>query len=323
MAEAAFPGPPSCSGETICTLFDGDFHFGLAAMLNSLVQAGYKGTVWAGYRGALPPWVNQLKRMDGPGDAYRVTEQIRVVFVLLETRIHLALYKPRFMLDLLANHARGCEYIWFFDSDIFLRGKWSFFVNWQRFGIAVCQDILHHVLPEHDPLRQEWAEIAAGMGLGLSKPRALSQYFNSGLVGVPAAHASFLQLWQRLIEQAGKMGADLNRLTTGSREMPFHIPDQDALNVAVMVTEYPLSPTGPEIMGFRPGRPVTYHAVGTKPWRGSVLLRALAGEAPSGAAKFYFTQVSSPIRLYSWLDFRRKRLECAAAGFIGRFYRRA
>lgn len=70
MAEAAFPGPPSCSGETICTLFDGDFHYGLAAMLNSLVQAGYKGTVWAGYRGALHPgstssngWMDRAMRI--------------------------------------------------------------------------------------------------------------------------------------------------------------------------------------------------------------------------------------------------------------------
>jgi hypothetical protein len=318
MAEAIFP---SCSGETICTLFDGDFHFGLAALLNSLAQSGYKGTVWAGYRGAMPPWVDQLKRLDGPGDAYMVTEEIRVVFVLLETGIHLALYKPQFMLDLLAKQARGCEYIWFFDSDIFLRGKWSFFLSWQRFGIAVCQDILHHFLPEHDPLRQEWGEIAFGMGLG--KPRVLCQYFNSGLVGVPAAQADFLQLWQRLIEKAGAMGMDLKCISSGTRDMPFHIPDQDALNVAVMYTEHPVSPVGPEIMGFRPGRPVTFHAVGPKPWRGSMLLRALAGEAPSGAAKFYFTQVSSPIRLYSWLSFRRKKLECAAAGFIGRFYRRA
>src|SRR5208282_4728375 len=207
MAEGIFPGPQSACGETICTLFDGDFHFGVAALLNSLVRAGYKGTVWAGYRGALPPWVDQLKRLDGPGDGYMVTEQIRVVFVPVETGIHLALYKPQFMLDLLANQARGCAHIWFFDSDIFLRGKWSFFVSWQRFGIAVCQDVLHHFFPEHDPLRQEWGEIAAGMGLG--KPRALMQYFNSGLVGVSIAHVSFLQLWQRLMVQAEAMGVNM------------------------------------------------------------------------------------------------------------------
>jgi hypothetical protein len=53
---------------------------------------------------------------------------------------------------------------------------------------------------------------------------------------------------------------------------------------------------------------VTYHAVGPKPWRGSLLLRALVGEVASSAAKFYFTQVSSPIRLYSGLSFRRKPL---------------
>ena len=114
-SEHTFAGPPSAAGETICTLFDGDFHFGLAAFVNSLVRAGYRGTIWVGYRGPLPPWVDQLKRLDAAGEEYMVTEQVRVVFLLLKTDIHLTNYKPRFMLDLLANQARDCKYLWLFD----------------------------------------------------------------------------------------------------------------------------------------------------------------------------------------------------------------
>ena len=320
MAEAMLSGPPSLYGETICTLYDGDFHFGLAAFLNSLAGAGYKGTVWAGYRGELPPWVDQLKRLDAAGDEYMVTEQVRVVFLLLKTEVHLANYKPRFMLDLLANQARGCKYIWIFDPDIFFRGTWRFFAEWQRRGIALCQDALYQTLPANDPLRHQWMDIACEMGLG--EPRPLNHYFNSGMVGVGAAQASFLELWQRLMEQAAKMGVDPKTFVVGGRELPFMACDQDAMNMAAMYTEHPLSPTGPEAMGFLPGRPVMYHAVGPKPWRGSMLRRALAGEAPSSAAKFFFTQVSAPIRPYSEARLRAMRMECAAAAFLGRFYRR-
>jgi hypothetical protein len=302
----------------ICTLFDGDFHFGLAALLNSLVRSGYKGTVWAGYRGSLPPWLHQLRRLNANEHEYLVGDQVRLVLLLVEANIHLALYKPQFMINLLENQARDCKYIWFFDADIFVRCSWFFFEDWQRCGIALCQDILHRILPENDPLRHKWMEI--GTALGLGSPRPLIQYFNSGLVSVSAENISFLHLWQRLIQYAGQLGVNLNRIASGTRDMPFHIPDQDALNIAAMYTEHPLSPTGPEVMGFLPGRSNLYHSVGPKPWRGSPFLRALAGMQPSGAAKFFFTQVSSPIHPYSALHLQAKKLECATASFIGRFY---
>jgi hypothetical protein len=312
--------PQSDFGETICTLFDGDFHFGLAAMVNSLVRGGYKGTLWAGYRGPVPPWVNQLNRVDNSTHTYLVGVRIRLAFLPVDAEIHLSLYKPKFLLRLLHNEARDCKYIWFLDSDIFLRGSWSFFQKWQRYGIAVCQDVNYRTLPEHDPLREEWMEIATSLGLG--KPRALNYYFNGGLAGVPATSISFLEIWQRLMEYAEATGVDMMSLSSGTRDLPFCIPDQDAMNIAAMYTEHPLSPTGPEVMGFLPGRSNLYHAVGPKPWRGSLFLRALKGEPPSNSAKFFFTQVSGPIRPFTPLQLRGKRLACAVAAFIGRFYSR-
>jgi hypothetical protein len=310
----------SGSPSGICTLFEGDYHFGLAALLNSLVQAGYAGTIWAGYRGALPPWLHQLQRSAGTENEYLVAGKIRLVLLAQATQIHLTNYKPDFMLELLAGPAKACDYLWYFDPDIFIRVPWTFFAGWQQCGVALCQEIVNNILPENSPLRFQWSEIASS--IGLSNPRPLNQYLNGGMVGVAASHAGFLQVWKRLIQRAEEMGCDLKAFMPGVREMPFHASDQDALNIAAMYSEFPLSILGPQGMGFTRGDVKMYHTVGQKPWRGSFLLRALAATPPTDAMKFYLTQVSSPIRAYSSQRLGAKRLACFIAAFIGRFYSR-
>jgi hypothetical protein len=307
----------------ICTLFEGDYHLGLAAFVNSLVRAGYAGTVWAGYRGALPPWVSQLERGDkSQADEFRVTDQVRLVFIKLDTSILLSNYKPEFMLNLLANEARDCKYLWYFDSDIFIQASWSFFADWQSHGIALCEEVVDNIFPADNPIRQQWIKLAAG--IGLTDPRPVNRYYNGGMVGIPSAHAEFLDKWKRLINLAGSLGYDLRNFAHGSREMPFNMSDQDALNIAIMYTRSPLSTLGPQGMGFILGASMMmYHAVGQKPWRGSFLLRALRGTPPSGAMKFFLTQAGSPIRAYSPMHLWVKRLACSLAAFAGRFYRRS
>jgi len=307
----------------ICTLFEGDYHLGLAAFTNSLVQAGYKGAVWAGYRGPLPPWIDQLKRIEGANaGAFRVTDDVRLVFLKLTTDIHLTNYKPEFMLNLLKDEARECKYLWYFDPDIFLHASWSFFRDWQSHGIALCQEIVDNIFPADAPLRRQWIKLAAG--IGLTEPRPLDHYYNGGMIGVPAAQTGFLETWKDLMELAESMGYDLRHAGHGGRELPFDMSDQDALNIAAMYAQCPLSTLGPQGMGFIFGASMMmYHAVGQKPWRGSFLLRALRGMPPTGAMKFFLTQVSSPIRVYSPMHLWTKRLACSLAAWIGRFYRRS
>jgi hypothetical protein len=311
--------PASRTRHTICTLFEGDYHHGVAALVNSLARAGYEGTVWIGYRGSLPVWVNQLKSLNVPGE-YLVADKIRLAFVLLNTKIHFANYKPQFMLDLLANQANDADHMWYFDPDICLRCSWSFFETWSRFGIAICQDAINNILPANDPLTLQWIEI--GINAGLGRPRPLLHYFNSGMVGVSVANKSFLELWQRMIELAIAGGSNTHKFSTGNRERPFFMLDQDAMNIAAMCTEHPLTTMGPDAMGFIPGGYTMYHVMGPKPWRGSMTRRALDGRKPSLASKFYLTHTTSPIRIYSPLQLRLKKLDCSVATAIGRFYHR-
>jgi len=320
MNQASSPAAKTLRRQDVCTLFEGDYHYGVGALVNSLVRSGYKGTVWAGYRGALPPWVSQLTPLKEAGQ-YMVADQLRLAFIPLNVSFHFANYKPDFMLELLANQAREADYLWYFDPDICVRCNWSFFEKWARHGVAICQDATNNIIPANDPLCYQWLEVGESEGLGQGRP--LGHYFNSGMVGVEPAHKSFLQLWKRMIAVGVERGCSIQRIVSLRRVLPFHVLDQDAMVIAAMFTEHPLTTMAPDAMGFVPGGYVMYHVRGPKPWRGSLLRRALGGVAPCSASKFYFTQASSPIRLYSPLHFRFKLLGCALAAALGRFYHRS
>ena len=73
---------PFACDTAICTLFEGDYHLGLAAILNSLVRAGYAGTVWADIAArCLPGLANwSASRMAVERTNIRVTDRVRLVF---------------------------------------------------------------------------------------------------------------------------------------------------------------------------------------------------------------------------------------------------
>ena len=88
--------------EIIVCLFDGDYHIGLAALINSLNKFGFKGLVNAAYRRDMPPWINQLKPI---GDNYfYLTNDITIHFKQVDTDMHLGYYKPHFIKETFNDH---------------------------------------------------------------------------------------------------------------------------------------------------------------------------------------------------------------------------
>lgn len=303
----------------LCTLFEGDYHFGLAALVNSLVKHGFQGCIAVGYRGALPDWIQQLRPSERHGE-YIVGTGITIKFLLIDAPMHFANFKPDFVRQLITENPR-CKYIWYFDPDIVIRCSWAFYVQWVRYGIALCEDVTNGTMPTNHPIRCQWIELAAK--LGLKNPAPISRYYNSGFVGLPVASQNFLALWQDVLKLAAAEGVDTHAFGVGSRTNPFHGADQDAMNIAAMFCGYPLSTVGPEGMDLVPGGFTMFHAIGSpKPWRKSMVLSALHGVPPSGSDKAFLANIDSPIHPYSRFGLAKRRLSCGIGAFIGRFYRR-
>jgi hypothetical protein len=303
----------------VCTLFEGDYHFGVAALVNSLSEHGFAGCISIGYRGLLPPWVDQLRK-SADSDQYKVGERVSLRFIHLDTKVHFANFKPCFMQQLLREQP-SCKSIWYFDPDIVIRCPWSFYLQWASYGIALCEDVTNGTMPSNHPIRLKWIEL--GSTIGLKTPISLSRYYNSGFISLPATYSNFLDVWQDLIRLAEVSGTDTSLFGTGSRIQPFYGVDQDALNIAAMFSGHPLTTIGPEGMDLVPGGFTMFHALGSpKPWRKNMLLSALRGVPPSGSDKAFLSHMEQPIKPYSSIRLAGKRLSCLMGALIGRFYRK-
>jgi hypothetical protein len=302
----------------VCTLFDGDYHYGLAALINSLVRNGFRGTIVAGHRGAVPPWINQLNALGC--NNYEVSPGVGIEFIRLDTPIHLTNLKPEFMKRVIGerNHS---GYIWYFDPDIVIRCPWAFYLRWVKHGICLCEDV-NSFRPADHPVRLGWMELVRPLGW-IPNGHRLSRYYNAGFIGLATEYSRFLDRWEDAQRIAVAEGYDPRGFGTGGFLNLFPAADQDALNIAAMYSEYPLTTVGAEGMGFSPGEGVMYHAIGPpKPWGKNMFVSALRGRPPSPSDKAYLENTAGPIRLYSRIGLARRRAACALGAALGRFYRR-
>jgi hypothetical protein len=315
----------------VCTLFEGSYHYGLAALTNSLYANGFRGEVLAGYRGDLPPWSGAAKPAPMAGwsnaRALAVADGLSLVFLPLQTDHHLTNHKPTFMLRLLDGPAKGADALFYLDPDICVSHAWPYFEDWVSCGVALCEDV-NSPLPENHPRRIGWRRYYQSRGLPMHFRGA--EYVNGGFVGVRRAERSFLEVWERamllMVEEIGSLSLALTEnqsyKSTGFANC-FDRTDQDGLNAAIEATDTPVSVIGQEAMALKPGPALLPHALGGhKPWTRSYLRFSLKGVPPRLADHAYWQHVRSPIALASPAMIRSKWLELSAAALIGRFFRR-
>ncbi|MFT3782554.1 MAG: hypothetical protein QM790_11120 [Nibricoccus sp.] len=305
----------------VCTLFEGHYHIGAAALINSLDRAGFRGRVAAGFRGSLPPWANGKTELALPSG-------LVVHLISLTTTYHLTNFKPDFALSQLQQDD---EAIWYLDPDIVVTARWRFFEEWATAGIALCEDVNSPLSLQH-PRRVSWRNYFAQKGFQL-RPRE-TVYVNGGCVGLLAANSGFLKTWRDLqLAMADAIGGlEQSKLNGGSSEQMrdpnffFNASDQDALNATIEASpaDVHLSILGSSAMGFTPGAAQLPHALGApKPWKKAYLRATLAGHPPTTADKAFWEFTGGPLRPFTGADIRFRKRMLKIAAFVGRFYRRA
>lgn len=318
----------------ICTLFEGHYHYGVATLSNSLYNQGFRGTIYAGYRGALPDWA--LRGTKGTIGKWKDAislfpiEGLQLVFLPLTTHYSLTNYKPDFMLELWQDVAKDAETLFFFDPDIVAVDTWASFEQWAQCGVAVSEDI-NSPLPEFHPRRQGWRDYFKNFGIELQFVNQI--YVNGGFVGLHKKDFHFLTLWIQLQERMSKAIGGLEnsifskegRDTTIAKMEGFQYfdkSDQDALNATIEAYSGVISHIGKEGMGFVSGKIMMYHALGgQKPWLINYLLWALAGTPPRDLDIAYLNNTNYPILAHSHWEIKRKKVSIKVAKAIGRFYK--
>lgn len=303
-----------------CTLFEGDYHYGVGALVNSLYAQGYRGIMWAGYRGALPPWAAPLRRAQGYCE-YAVAEGCVVRFVRVDTDRHLTIYKPQFMLHLWDSHCPEVDALFYLDPDVVIKCRWSFFEEWVTYGVALCED-LNSPMPSSHPIRHVWRRLCARHGWDLD--REIDMYVSGGFIGLRRSDSGLLSFWNNIIRSIEEEKGGLTTLTLERRPSAFFNTDQDALNMALMSRDVVPSLVGKDGMDFIPGGYIMSHAAGgEKPWRKRFLRSALQGVPPTRADRGFWTYAESPIRLYPPRVASMKRSDLKLGAAVARVIRRS
>lgn len=313
---------------SVCTLYEGHYHLGLAALANSLHAIGFEGTIWVGFRGTPPPWVPGISVSDNEF-SFTCAEGLDLRFIRLETKAHLTNYKPDFML-MVAERSPETTSLIYLDPDIVVRAPWSFFNEWIDTGVAAVEDV-NSPLDDSHPRRAAWRRYFEPHDLLLQNRSSV--YANGGFLALKRSDFAFLKLWQTIQTLMAPAVGGLSAANISGGKMQagqshpsfcFNKTDQDALNIALMAWTGKISLMSGDAMDFKSGGYVMSHALGApKPWKKSFIQEALRGFPPSRADKEFWQHVAAPIEVYPSAVASRRRFTLAIASFIGRFYRRS
>lgn len=290
-------------------------------MANSLYACGYRGRIYAGYRGELPPWVSPLTTLGADASEYSPAPGLTLRFLRLETQEHLTNIKPDFMMQVWREHATAAERLVYLDPDIVFKTDWVNIEGWVDHGVALCEDMNSPLNVTH-PLRRSWTAYFQPFGIDY-QPRD-AYYVNGGFVGVHRRDHAFLEKWEEVQVAMKKRIGNPTQIGIADRWDPFHYTDQDALNVTKDLYDN-VSLMEKHAMDFGKIGHVMSHAAGKKkPWTKHHLREILVNSTqPANTDKLFWQHVSSPIRVYSPAKISRTRAILKVAAMLGRIVKRS
>lgn len=311
----------------VCTVFEGHYHKGVAALVNSLFANGFEGTIWAGYKGALPPWA-VITTTKKDVQVMSVRDNLNINFLKLPDEAFLPYSKPNFMLDLFDKYEPQAERVIYFDCDIVVKCVFSYFEQWSDFGIMLCEDV-NSPISTTDPLRYQWVEYFKKHGITVRQDN--NQYVNGGFIGMNRRAKGFLKTWQHVqdlvLEDMNAMKVNVHKSHLPEkisglkdRTYMFNRTDQDALNVAKDSTEEVLAIADSSAMDFRSiGFVMSHAAAKDKPWEKNWLLYVVRnGQRPSATDRIFMNYTASPIELYNSRERFIKKIHLKLASTLGR-----
>jgi hypothetical protein len=311
----------------VCTVFEGHYHKGVAALINSLYVNGFRGTIYAGYKGALPPWAV----IHAKSDAYEIMHvcpSLNLHFVKFPDTAFLPYSKPNFMLDLFDKYETEAERVIYIDCDIIVKCAFSHFEQWSDFGIMLVEDI-NSPISTSDPLRFQWVDYFKKYGISVR--RDSNQYVNGGFIGMNRREKGFLTTWDHIqnlvLEDMNAMKVNVHKSHLPEkisglkdRTYMFNRTDQDALNVAKDTTEEVLAIADSSAMDFKSvGFVMSHAAAKEKPWEKNWLKFVIKnGQRPSPTDRIFMDYTTSPISIYSPQERRMKKMHLKIASILGR-----
>lgn len=331
---------------TICTVFEGHYHKGVAGLTNSLQANGYEGIIWAGYKGQLPRWAkleakeNHAKSVGttikakenhvgsvetiikieenyaGSVETMIVSNEITINFIKLADATFLPYCKPDFMLNVLQRMPE-LDNIFFFDCDIIVKCRFSYFEEWVECGIALCEDV-NSPLPISHPLRFQWQNYFAKYGVSVE--RRDNYYVNGGFIGLKVGDKEILEHWRHAQNLMMHELKEISSIGFKDRTNPFHRTDQDALNVAKDMTNRPLSIADGTAMDLSNYGFIMSHAVGNqKPWQKNWIAFVIKhGQRPTMTDRLFMNHITTPLSIFTPRERFVKRWNLRVASALSR-----
>jgi hypothetical protein len=297
----------------IFTLYEGDYHLGVAALINSAARCGFQGRMFLLYRDQRPSWASaELEHsLEESG--------IKLVFEPCNPPRHLGYHKPFAAQQILARHP-DLDGLIYADPDVVFLAPWLFFEKWMTGGVALCLDCNYGWIHKNHPWRVEWRALAERAGLAIRHEP--TEYPNSGFFAVRSEEREFLQHWVQGILQFEREGGDTRRFAMEDRYRPI-CGDQDVLAASLYAASKEPAYIGPEGMGFNGHFFILSHAVDSpKPWRWCFSKQALLGKKPSMPAKIWLQHIRRPIPAISNFKYCVMKVDLSLGLAVSRIWRR-